>query len=80
MPRRTSPLDAEAVETADDLELIVKDKREGWRASGAKARRRQRRYKNLLTQALVRQGPGAAFADDDEVLYDASAQARLPHD
>ena len=58
MPKRTSIQDAEGVETADDLELIVKDKREGWRASGAKSRRRQRRYKNLLTQALVRLGPG----------------------
>ena len=63
MAKRTSILDAEGIETADDLELVVHDKRESWRASGAKARRRQRRYKNLLTQALVRLGPGAE--DDD---------------
>ncbi|MEM1343799.1 MAG: hypothetical protein AAGI34_04360 [Pseudomonadota bacterium] len=28
------------------------DKREGWRASTAKARRRQRRYQKLLTSQL----------------------------
>ena len=71
MPKRTSSLDAEAVETADDLELIVQDKREGWRASGAKARRRQRRYKNLLTRALVGMTPAAAAGDDDDTFADA---------
>lgn len=38
----------------------MQDKREGWRASGAKARRRQRRYKALLTQQLLKLGPTAA--------------------
>ena len=54
MPKRTSPKDAAKVETVDALEEIVHDKRADWRATGAKARRRQRRYKNRLTDELVR--------------------------
>ena len=53
---------------AADLEELVQDKREGWRASDAKARRRQRRYKMLLTQQLLKLGPtvaGEAALDDD---------------
>ncbi len=57
MPRRTSLKDARDVAEANDLEDIVQDKRAGWRANPAKARRRQRRYKKRLTQALV----GVAF-------------------
>jgi hypothetical protein len=56
LPRRTSPSDAERIEQAADLEEIVQDKRAHWRATDAKARRRQRRYKALLTQTLVRRG------------------------
>jgi hypothetical protein len=65
MARRTSPADAEGIEVADDLETIVQDKREGWRANGAKARRRQRRYKKLLTQQLIKLVPDAAAYDGD---------------
>ena len=68
MSRRTSPTDAEKISVAADLEELVQDKREGWRASGAKARRRQRRYKALLTQQLLKLGPtaaGEAALDDD---------------
>jgi len=54
MPKRTYPTDARRVEQAADLEHIVHDKRADWRATGAKARRRQRRYKNLLTQQLIK--------------------------
>lgn len=54
MSKRTSPADAEKISVAADLEDIVKDKRESWRASGAKSRRRQRRYKSLLTQQLLK--------------------------
>lgn len=57
--KRTSPKDARRVETADDLEEVVSDKREGWRASPAKARRRQRRYKKRLIQEVAR------WADED---------------
>lgn len=68
MAKRTSPTDAEKISVAADLEELVQDKREGWRASGAKARRRQRRYKALLTQHLLKLGPTAmdegAFDDD----------------
>jgi hypothetical protein len=45
MPKRTSPKDVSRVIDAADLDSIVVDKREAWRASDAKARRRQRRYK-----------------------------------
>ena len=54
MARRTREADAELIETADDLEELVQDKRESWRANSIKARRRQRRYKNRLTNELVR--------------------------
>jgi hypothetical protein len=67
MTKRTSPTDAAKISVAADLEDLVQDKREGWRASGAKARRRQRRYKALLTQQLLKLGTddtGAAVPDD----------------
>ena len=54
MARRTRQADAELIETADDLEELVQDKRQSWRANSIKARRRQRRYKNRLTNELVR--------------------------
>ena len=33
--------------------MLVFDKREGWRSTPAKARRRQRRYGKRLTKALL---------------------------
>jgi hypothetical protein len=54
MARRTREADAGLVETVDDLEELVQDKRQNWRANSVKARRRQRRYKNRLTQELMR--------------------------
>ena len=54
MARRTYEADAEYIETADDLDDLVQDKREGWRANSSKARRRQRRYKKRLTHELIR--------------------------
>lgn len=56
MPKRTNPKDAVQIEEAADLEEIVNDKRAEWRATGAKARRRQRRYKALLVQQLIKDG------------------------
>jgi hypothetical protein len=50
---------------ASDLDEVVVDKREGWRASPAKARRRQRRYARLLTSRL--------FVDGGEVDRDDTA-------
>ena len=67
MPKRTSPNDAARVTVADDLDEIVVDKREGWRASDAKARRRQRRYKRLLVRELIKQPPGS---DDNDIADD----------
>ena len=54
MTRRTYEADAEHIETADDLDVLVRDKREGWRATSSKARRRQRRYKKRLTSELLK--------------------------
>jgi hypothetical protein len=59
MPRRTTPNDAGRIEEADDLEHLVQDKRAVWRADGARARRRQRRYKNLLTRQIAAQDANA---------------------
>lgn len=53
MTRRTYEKDAEKIEVADDLNKIVKDKRETWRANPSKTRRRQRRYENRLTKELL---------------------------
>ncbi len=64
MAERTSPRAAKRVVDADDLEHIVQDKREGWRASGAKARRRQRRYKKLLLAHLP------LHEDDDDIVQE----------
>ena len=66
MPKRTSPRDAARVETADDLEDVVSDKRAGWRANGAAARRRQRRYKKRLTDEVARR----ALLDPDALEDD----------
>ncbi|WP_368066582.1 hypothetical protein [Hyphomonas sp.] len=57
MTKRTSPSDARNISSAADLEDLVEDKRADRRASGAKARRRQRRYKTLLTQQLIKFEP-----------------------
>lgn len=54
MSRRTYESDGYLVVEPQDLDQLVKDKREGWRASQAKARRRQRRYKKRLLAELAR--------------------------
>jgi len=69
MVKRTSPSDEQKISVAADLEELVQDKREGWRASGAKARRRQRRYKALLTQQLMK--VGTCPAGDEHMDKDA---------
>ena len=63
MAKRTSPKDGRAVVDERDLEALVQDKREGWRASGATARRRQRHYKKLLISQLRH--------DADDTQHDA---------
>ena len=55
MVRRTYESDATKIESVDDINELVADKREAWRATSDKARRRQRRYKKRLTNRLVRQ-------------------------
>ena len=52
MTRRTYESDGLSVETADDVDNLVSDKRHGWRSSAAKARRRQRRYKKRLINEI----------------------------
>ena len=51
---RTYEAASEHKETADDLDDLILDKREGWRASSVKAKRRQRRRKKRLTNELLR--------------------------
>ena len=53
MPRRTYEADGQRVEVVEDLDVLVSDKREGWRSTPAKARRRQRRYGKRLTKAVL---------------------------
>ena len=55
MVKRTYETDADKIEYVDDLDDLVTDKREAWRATTDNARRRQRRYKKRLTNRLVRQ-------------------------
>ena len=52
MARRTYESDGLIIATADDVDELVSDKRQGWRANAAKARRRQRRYKKRLTNEI----------------------------
>ena len=54
MTKRTYERDAVLIEMADDLENIVRDKREIWRANSSKATRRQRRYKKRLINELLK--------------------------
>ena len=64
MARRTREADAELIETVDDLEELVQDKRQSWRANSSKARRRQRRYKNRLTNEIARMDIGSTAEND----------------
>ena len=54
MIKRTYEIDAILIERADDLENIVKDKREIWRSKPSNAIRRQRRYKKKLINELFK--------------------------
>ena len=65
MPRRTYERDGQAIELADDVDELVTDKRAGWRANPAKARRRQRRYKKRLTNEIVHSDYLGQSAEDD---------------
>ena len=54
MPKRTYENSANQVSNATDLEILVTDKREHWRANTSKANQRQRRYKKRITKQLIR--------------------------
>ena len=68
MARRTREADAELIETVDDLEELVQDKRQSWRANASKARRRQRRYKNRITSELARMDIGSIEENDETIV------------
>ena len=68
MARRTREADAELIETVDDLEELVQDKRESWRANASKARRRQRRDKHRLTNELARMDIGSIGENDETIV------------
>lgn len=53
MPKRTYENSAYEVSQATDIEKLVNDKREHWRASTSKANQRQRRYKKRITKQLL---------------------------
>lgn len=53
MTKRTSLNDVDKIDNVDDIENVVFDKRQQWRANNQKARRRQRRYKNRIVNELA---------------------------
>jgi hypothetical protein len=61
MPKRTSLKDAKRIDDASDIEDVVSDKRQGWRANAATARRRQRRYKKRFVDELANLTQGSEF-------------------
>ena len=65
MTRRTYERDGQTIESVDDLDELVTDKRAGWRASAAKARRRQRRYKKRLTNEIIHNEYGEPLTAED---------------
>lgn len=52
MSKRTQITDYRKVESADDLERLVKDKRSGKRANKEKGKRRNRHYTKTLLRHL----------------------------
>lgn len=65
MPRRTYERDGQTIESVDDVDELVTDKRAGWRANAAKARRRQRRYKKRLTNEILHSDYLRQSAEED---------------
>jgi len=53
MSKRTYEKDGLKIEIASDLDDLVVDKRESWRANSSKANQRQRRYKKRLTKQII---------------------------
>ena len=56
MSKRTYEKDGLKIEIARDLDDLVVDKRESWRANSSKANQRQRRYKKRLTKQIIQRG------------------------
>ena len=54
MSKRTYENDAMKIEIANDLDELVVDKRERWRANSSKVNQRQRRYKKRLTKYFLK--------------------------
>ena len=65
MPRRTYERDGQNIESVEDIDELVTDKRAGWRANAAKARRRQRRYKKRLTNEILHSDYLGRSAEED---------------
>ena len=53
MPKRTYENSAYEVSQATDIEELVNDRREQWRAFTSKSNQRQRRYKKRITKQLL---------------------------
>ena len=52
MPIRTYEGNIDDIESVVDIDILVKDKRERFRANSKKANQRQRRYKKRILQKL----------------------------
>ena len=52
MPKRTYEGNIDDIESVVDIDILVKDKRERFRANSKKANQRQRRYKKRILQKL----------------------------
>ncbi len=55
MPRRAYEADGSLITSGGDLDELVTDKRQGWRATPAKARRRQRRRQRRYGKRLTKE-------------------------
>ena len=53
--RRTYENDFKFIDSPEDIEILVIDKRCNWRASPSKAKRRQRRYKKRIAHQILRE-------------------------
>jgi len=52
MPKRTYEANIDDIESVFDIDILVKDKRERFRANIKKVAQRQRRYKKRILQKL----------------------------
>tara|TARA_B100001175_G_scaffold265676_1_gene236078 strand:+ start:132 stop:320 length:189 start_codon:yes stop_codon:yes gene_type:complete len=52
MPKRTYEANIDDIESVFDIDILVKDKRERFRANSKKVTQRQRRYKKRILQKL----------------------------